>query len=51
MCCTKDSINNMEISTLKAIHHFCQQVRPFLREIFSTYDANSITQLEKEKLD
>ena len=43
MCCTKDSVNNMEISTLKAIHHFRQQVRPFLREIFSANNANSIT--------
>lgn len=41
----KDSVNDVEITTSEAVHHFRQQVGPFLREIFSSYDTDGITEL------
>lgn len=45
MCSAKYSIDDVEVSTSEAGHHLCEKVRPLLREVFPSYDADSITQL------
>ncbi len=47
VCCTKHSIDDVKVPTSKAGHHLFKQVRPFLREIFPSYDTDGITQLWK----
>ena len=47
--CSEDSINDMKISCFKLAHHLWNQVGPFVRKIFSTYDTDSITQLKHNK--
>ena len=45
VCGSEHSVNDVEVSALEAGHHLCQEVRPFLREVLSTDDADGITQL------
>ena len=46
MCCSEYPIDNVEITTAEFSHHFWQQVRPFFRKIFSSYNADGITKLK-----
>lgn len=39
---SKDSVYDVEIATSEAVHHLSQQVGPFLREIFSSYDTDGV---------
>lgn len=43
VCSSKHSINDVEVATSEAGHHLSEQVGPFLREIFSSYDTDGIT--------
>lgn len=40
---TQDPVDDVEISALEAIHHLCQQVWPFLREVFPPNNTDGIT--------
>lgn len=46
VCSPEYSVDDVKISTPKARHHFSQEVGPFLREIFPSYDTDGITQLK-----
>lgn len=37
----------MEVATLEPGHHLCEKVRPLLREVFPSDDANGVAQLKK----
>lgn len=45
----KNSVDDVEVSALKAVHHLSQEIRPFLRKVLSPDDADCITQLQKGK--
>lgn len=39
----QNPIDDVEIPALEAIHHFCQQVWPLLREVFPPNNTDGIT--------
>lgn len=45
VCGPKHSVDDVEVSTPKARHHFSQEVGPFLGEVFPSYDTDGIAQL------
>lgn len=45
MGCMQNSIDNIEVPGLKFLNHFHDEIWPFVWEVFSSYYADSITQL------
>lgn len=41
----QNSIDNIEVPGLKFLNHFHDEIWPFVGEVFSSYYADSITQL------
>lgn len=49
MCSAKNSVDDVEVSALKACHHLCQEIGPFLREVLPADDADGVTKLQKKE--
>lgn len=41
----QNSIDDIEVPCLEFLNHFHDEIRPFVWEVFSSYYADSITQL------
>ena len=48
MCRPEDTVDDVEIAWVQFGYQLLQQVRPLVREVFSTYYTDGVTQLEKK---
>lgn len=49
MSSAKNTVDDVEVSALKACHHLCEEIGPFLREVLPADDADRITKLPRKE--